>query len=414
MNKKYFISVLIASIGVSCSAWSQEDKHYSDTRTATTIVEDKVAIREADEVKVTSKPLQVKSDDASDSDVRNQKTLRPSGYPIEIKGSGCCGPNNGPVRSEGVRKSSSDNERDKHPRYGPYQDEGRYSWQSSNHPSGYGDNGDRPGNYRGPYAGSESNSERFQRPPYGSESNKANLNFGALDKFSGKFGALSNKFGFANKFASLGDKFGGGNKFGFYGDGEYGRPGYADGPELGNQESGYGGDNTPQPPANFATQQAVALKALAGVALIGAAAALATNPVLLPLSAITGRRKRDLDDRLNKDLSNFPLKILQNYATKIPGNINGPDFSITPQCVARLACEIQKDYITDLKKHEDTLKESKSSFHDLERWFISLIQKNILDADYVDGNLKKLIKMATLVGSEGRDCTVFICSNLKA
>lgn len=85
MNKKYFISVLIASIGVSCSAWSQEDKHYSDTRTATTIVEDKVAIREADEVKVTSKPLQVKSDDASDSDVRNQKTLRPSGYPIEIK-----------------------------------------------------------------------------------------------------------------------------------------------------------------------------------------------------------------------------------------------------------------------------------------------------------------------------------------
>lgn len=53
----------------------------------------------------------------------------------------------------------------------------------------------------------------------------------------------------------MGDKFGGGNKFGFYGDGEYGRPGYADGPELGNQESGYGGDNTPQPPANFATQQ---------------------------------------------------------------------------------------------------------------------------------------------------------------
>lgn len=414
MYKECLISVLIVSIGVSCSAWSQEDKRFSDTRTAATIVEDRVVNRDSDEVKVTSKPLQIKIDDVSESDVKNQKISRPtSGYPVEIKGPGCCGPASGPVRPEGVRKSGADNERDKHPRYGPYPDEGRFSWQSSNHPSGYEDNGGRPLGYRRPYAGSETTSERFQRPPYGSENNKGNLNLG-VDKFSNKFGALGNKFGLGNKFANLGDKFGIGNKFGssYYGENEYGRPGYSDGPELGNQESGFG-DNTPQPPANFATQQAVALKALAGVALIGAAAALATNPVLLPLGAIAGRRKRDLEDRLNKELSNFPLKILQNYASKIPGNTNGPDFSITPYCVARLACEVQKDYITDLKKHEDILKGDKNTFHDLEHWFMSLIQKNILDADYVDGSMKKLIKLATLVGSEGRDCTVFTCSNIK-
>lgn len=34
------------------------------------------------------------------------------------------------------------------------------------------------------------------------------------------------------------------------------------------------------------------MKALAGVALIGAAAALASNPVLLPLGIVAGRRKR--------------------------------------------------------------------------------------------------------------------------
>lgn len=81
------------------------------------------------------------------------------------------------------------------------------------------------------------------------------MNLG-VDKFSNKFGALGNKFGLGNKFANLGDKFGIGNKFGssYYGENEYGRPGYSDGPELGNQESGFG-DNTPQPPANFATQQ---------------------------------------------------------------------------------------------------------------------------------------------------------------
>lgn len=34
------------------------------------------------------------------------------------------------------------------------------------------------------------------------------------------------------------------------------------------------------------------MKALAGVALIGAAAALASNPVLLPIGIVTGRKKR--------------------------------------------------------------------------------------------------------------------------
>lgn len=34
------------------------------------------------------------------------------------------------------------------------------------------------------------------------------------------------------------------------------------------------------------------MKALAGVALIGAAAALASNPVLLPIGIVAGRRKR--------------------------------------------------------------------------------------------------------------------------
>lgn len=86
MYKECLISVLIVSIGVSCSAWSQEDKRFSDTRTAATIVEDRVVNRDSDEVKVTSKPLQIKIDDVSESDVKNQKISRPtSGYPVEIK-----------------------------------------------------------------------------------------------------------------------------------------------------------------------------------------------------------------------------------------------------------------------------------------------------------------------------------------
>ena len=61
----------------------------------------------------------------------------------------------------------------------------------------------------------------------------------------------------------------------------------------------------------------MALKALAGVALIGAAAALATNPVLLPLSVISGRRKREINENLNKEITDFPLKLFKNYMSKV-------------------------------------------------------------------------------------------------
>jgi hypothetical protein len=56
----------------------------------------------------------------------------------------------------------------------------------------------------------------------------------------------------------------------------------------------------------------VALKALAGVALIGAAAALATNPVFLPISVLSGRKKRSAGVELNVD--NYALSaLLQGY-----------------------------------------------------------------------------------------------------
>lgn len=62
--------------------------------------------------------------------------------------------------------------------------------------------------------------------------------------------------------------------------------------------------------------QAVALKALAGVALIGAAAALATNPVLLPLGVVSGRRKRS--NVKDKDAyMNYILADLKNNITKV-------------------------------------------------------------------------------------------------
>ena len=65
--------------------------------------------------------------------------------------------------------------------------------------------------------------------------------------------------------------------------------------------------------------QAIALKALAGVALIGAAAALESNPVLLPLSVISGRKRRSIDFQINEY---NPLRsLLQDYIQIIPNKV---------------------------------------------------------------------------------------------
>lgn len=55
--------------------------------------------------------------------------------------------------------------------------------------------------------------------------------------------------------------------------------------------------------------KAVALKALAGVALIGAAAALASNPVLLPIGIVAGRRKRS-ETLSEEEQTNFQMEYI--------------------------------------------------------------------------------------------------------
>lgn len=65
----------------------------------------------------------------------------------------------------------------------------------------------------------------------------------------------------------------------------------------------------------------MALKALAGVALIGAAAALAANPILLPIGIVPGRRKRSSLSVKDEDLYiDYILKALKANSTKVLGN----------------------------------------------------------------------------------------------
>lgn len=63
------------------------------------------------------------------------------------------------------------------------------------------------------------------------------------------------------------------------------------------------------------------MKALAGVALIGAAAALASNPILVPISIVSGRRKRsesfsDEDFREQPD-TDYVMNMLKENLIKV-------------------------------------------------------------------------------------------------
>lgn len=95
--------------------------------------------------------------------------------------------------------------------------------------------------------------------------------------------------------------------------------------------------------------KAVALKALAGVALIGAAAALAANPVLLPVGVLAGRKRRSASGILTpKDLQ-FPYEFLQQNVPGIDDEATAAEFWNTPKCIARLTCEIQQHYLKMIK-----------------------------------------------------------------
>ncbi|CAG5108656.1 Protein of unknown function [Cotesia congregata] len=110
---------------------------------------------------------------------------------------------------------------------------------------------------------------------------------------------------------------------------------------------------------NIQTQKAVALKALAGVALIGAAAALAANPALIPVGVLAaGRKKRSVEPDQSFNLLQFPEQFIRDH---IPGVYEDDEaakrFWESPQCVARLTCEVQKEYLKAISKNPNLRKD---------------------------------------------------------
>lgn len=95
------------------------------------------------------------------------------------------------------------------------------------------------------------------------------------------------------------------------------------------------------------------MKALAGVALIGAAAALAANPALLPVGAVlAGRKRRSTQESSQHNLLEFSEQFIRNHVPQIYNNEKvEKNFWESSECVARLTCELQREYVKTIKNN---------------------------------------------------------------
>ncbi|XP_032664701.1 protein SPT2 homolog isoform X2 [Odontomachus brunneus] len=350
---------------------------------------------------------------ASETVLRNLLyEIRRMRYIARSRGSSCCGSRHS--SSGFARPDHNYNkipvETGRYPsQYGERHPIDRFGWQTQSRPSSStASGGGRPsgggGSYsgNGVYAGSQSGDRYGSRPAYGSESTNRPGASGYGSGNSGGFGVST--WGFSRP-TGYGGPVGGG------GGGGYGISGtLADGDEFGPGDPVFSDGNASQHPGNVQAQKAVALKALAGVALIGAAAALASNPVLLPIGIVAGRKKRSesFSEEVQPEVqTDYIIHMLRENLAKIQKDGSSNRLIVSPRCVARLTCEIQKDYLSDLGKDFEIVNTQRKQY------LTNLIRNNVLNTASVSVNVKNLIKLAVGVATEDKNCDVFSCSYIR-
>lgn len=113
--------------------------------------------------------------------------------------------------------------------------------------------------------------------------------------------------------------------------------------------------------------QAVALKALAGVALLGAAAALAANPVLLPLGVVAGKKKRSTTTSSTFDHLHFPYKFILDHVPQIQEDNTAQKFWSSKTCLSRLICEGQREFIIQMNQDKSFIQDVSVIKRDIDR-----------------------------------------------
>ena len=143
---------------------------------------------------------------------------------------------------------------------------------------------------------------------------------------------------------------------------------------------------------------------LAGLALMGAAAAVAVNPLLYGLVTISGRKRRSLaaadGDQLKMRLRQ--MKMLKQFLTSMPDNpldrLTADYLSWsglgTSTCLDMLACNYVANSTSLLPERE----------------VVSIVLYNLMTNRAVEPSLKGRLRSAARVARKGQECSEFFCS----
>ncbi|XP_017788754.1 PREDICTED: uncharacterized protein LOC108571266 [Habropoda laboriosa] len=382
-----FVCILL-TISLVCRALADRNEFASIVRTRNSLKAARPKSNDSLEESLDKQPRTTSH--RLESDLRDKSNMNRYQEKLKLASSSCCGPrydSNSSTRPDARYNRIPVDSNRYSVKFGDRLPVDRYGWQTQGQPAGSSGSTGRPGAgfYDGSHAG-----ERFgSRPSYTTDSPRKPNGYGNTGYGGYGFNRPSN--------------YGGSIGYGISGS-------FDNGEEFGPGEPNYPEENAPSRP-NIQTQKAVALKALAGVALIGAAAALATNPVLLPIGVVSGRKKRSSMSNKDRDAyMDYILTFLKNNITK---NYNVEDerkMSFSPACIARLTCEIEKDYWFNLRKGINFSKEKPA----LERRLVDRISNNIPNEEFANTRIRKLIKAATTVAASGKSCNVFTCTLVKA
>jgi len=155
---------------------------------------------------------------------------------------------------------------------------------------------------------------------------------------------------------------------------------------------------------------------LAALALLGAAAAVSTSPVLLSLAVLTnGRKRRDLNAVDNADIAPEiqeklrEIEVLEKYIAKVPEHEKQQEKLMATYmscsgyteeentCMERVVCEYS---VTPNKMAP------------LEKDTISIVLYNIMSNNYLDAEFKDRLRAAAQYGRNRGQCSAFSCSQL--
>jgi len=195
---------------------------------------------------------------------------------------------------------------------------------------------------------------------------------------------------------------------------------YYDGDYEYDRDDGYGGGGV----SSAINPLAAVIAPLAALALLGAATAVALNPVLVSLAVITGKKKRkrrsvitadqdDLDPKSKRQLEE--MQKLETFLAKVP---NGQDqteellanyvdcsgLAANSQCLEHLVC-----------LYSNPLASSAAANHqpvtDAEKDVIAIILYNLLGNKYIGEDVKQKLRVAARQSKTGGSkwCAVYKC-----